>query len=145
MIWRFIAIGQFGLVEFSAMRWKLVGPVFLVSFLVGMWILKLNSDEEEKLTSVAQFAYAFWDDNGRWPNHVSELDLRRWQSRTVSYSNVVLAHPRHLSRNRAANRGMIVVYQYTGKRLWPYRWVCWGDLRTEYISNSRFERTMASQ
>ena len=127
------------------MRWKLAGPVFLVSLLLGIVILKSNSGEDEKLTSVAQFAYEFWGSNGHWPNNISELDLARWQSRTVSYRDVVLAHPRHLSRNPAANREIIVVYQYTGKRLWPYRWVCWGDLRTEYISNTRFERTMASQ
>jgi len=116
------------------MRWTIAGPVFAVSILAGVM-----------LTSVARFAYEFRNSTGNWPSDISQLGLDRRLSSRFSYRGVVLAHPRYLSRSPSANREKIIAYQYTGKRLWPYRWVCWGDLRTEYISNRRFERTMASQ
>jgi hypothetical protein len=120
------------------MRGTIAGPVFVVFILAVVMILESNFGEDYELTTVAEFAYEVLDSTGHWPSDVSELRLDRPGGSRNSFSNIVLAQPKHLSRSPTANREVIVAYQYTSKRLWPYRWVCWGDLRTEYISNGRF-------
>ena len=118
------------------------------------YILYQNYQARTELRIVGECSYEFRDRTGRWPSSMNELQRSCFQIGYTKYNypnetwgdNVHLVRPPgHLRQTPAENRDLIIAYQKTGKRLWPYRWVCWGDLRTTYVSNQTFESAMALQ
>ncbi len=134
------------------MRSKAKIGYFLTGFALLMWISVIIEADRYEVKTVAASIYEFRDVTGNWPvsiedlrNHTSlRMRLLPKQSWEQFIGDVVIVWPNNLSRTPDQSRNVILVYQQTGKRLWPFRWVCWGDLRTEYISTSRLNAALAS-
>src|SRR5258708_7206977 len=121
--------------------------------IVIMWIFVVNDADKYEVKTVAASIYEFRDVTGSWPPSIEDLrdhtSLRMRhlpkQSWEQLLGDVVIVWPNHMSRTPAQNKNVVLAYQQTGKRLWPLLWVCWGDLRTEYVSKSRLATALAAQ
>lgn len=68
--------------------------------------------------------------------------MRYWRSGLQNGSIVVVWNDK-LKPNPRDNSGVILAYHNKGLRAWLGRqWVCWGDLRTEYISSKRLKAVL---
>ena len=86
---------------------------------------------------------------GQWPSNPDDLSrtslplrFRYWRNVLDNGSMVIVWHD-NLQSDPRANAGVILAYHNRGLRAWLGRqWVCWGDLRTEYISSKRLKAVL---
>jgi len=84
--------------------------------------------------------YEYHDKIGHWPDHAEDLAQTSlpvrspyWKAMLDSGTNVIVWHE-DLKPNPSQNANVILAYHNRGLLAWMgQQWVCWGDLRTEYI------------
>ena len=98
------------------------------------------------LKLVGASMYEYHSNTGRWPAHVEDLaetslPLRSpyWKT-MIDSGTIVLVWHDNLNPDPTQNAGVILAYHNRGLLAQMGRhWVCWGDLRTEYITSSRLQ------
>ena len=99
-----------------------------------------------RLGALCAGIYEYHEATGQWPGKVADLAgtpmaacLRYWQDDILS-GRVVVLWPRDWQSNPKDNADKILAY-YTGGLISEFgkQWVCWGDLRTEYLSTDKLQ------
>jgi hypothetical protein len=92
------------------------------------------------LRLTASSMYEYHSRTGQWPTQIEDLAKTSlpqrspyWRQMLAEEVNVIVWH-KSLKPDPRANAGHILVYHNKGLIATRGRsWVCWGDLRTEYI------------
>ncbi len=92
------------------------------------------------LERIGSSIYEYHSQTERWPSQTDDLaktslpqQFRYWKQALVDKSIVVVWH-KNLKAEPNDNAGLILAYHNRGLYARLGRvWVCWGDLRTEYI------------
>lgn len=103
-----------------------------------------------ELRAIGQSVYEYHDATGQWPHNVDDLGqtslpvrVRYWKPSLESGSFVVVWHD-HLNPDPKDNRDAVLAYHNRGTlAMFGRQWVCWGDLRTEYVSSRRLKAALA--
>jgi hypothetical protein len=93
--------------------------------------------------------YEYHSRTGRWPAQAEDLaetslpvQSPYWKVMLDAGTNVIVWHD-NLKPDPKDNAGVILVYHNRGLLAWLGRhWVCWGDLRTEYITNRKLQASL---
>jgi len=101
------------------------------------------------LNAIGQAIYEFHTTTGQWPSQPEDLNrtsltlhLRYWRPVLDNGSIVVVWHD-NLQPHPQENANVILAYHNRGLLAELGRqWVCWGDLRTEYISSRRLKTVL---
>jgi hypothetical protein len=120
----------------------LIGGVAII-LLIGARFYSLSDISNESIRLHLRLLgsiYQYHDKTGRWPSRAEDLaqtslPIRSpyWKVMLDSGTNVVVWHD-DLKPNPAENASVVLAYHNRGLLAWLGRkWVCWGDLRTEYI------------
>jgi len=105
-----------------------------------------------QLHALGESVYEYHASTGSWPDSPEDLArtslpvrLRYWRS-VLENRSMVVVWPHNLDPNPLKNSGVVLAYHARGLRAQLGRqWVCWGDLRTEYISSKRLQAVLARQ
>lgn len=90
--------------------------------------------------------YEYHAKTGQWPARAEDLAQTSlparspyWKVMLDAGTNVVVWH-QDLKPEPAQNAGVILAYHNRGLLAWlGHQWVCWGDLRTEYIPSRELQ------
>ncbi len=96
--------------------------------------------------------YEYHASTGRWPDGAEDLvqtslPLRSpsWKVMLDSGTNVIVWH-NDLKPDPAANADVVLAYHNRGLLAYFGRqWVCWGDLRTEYVPSKQLRAHLAAR
>ena len=110
-------------------------------------IAHVAMQQQLKLFGSAMYEYHLA--TGRWPQRLDDLERtslplknRLWRETAPT---MVLLWPQDLRPDPKDNAGVLLAYHQAGLFNQLGRvWVCWGDLRTEHISNERL-RTLLTR
>ena len=102
-----------------------------------------------QLKTIGESIYEYHSQTGQWPHQIDELERtslglrsRSWKPVLENGAIVVVWHD-HLSANPAENRDKVLAYHNKGMlAMMGQQWVCWGDLRTEYVSSKRLQAAL---
>jgi hypothetical protein len=102
-----------------------------------------------QLKAIGQSIYEYHTLTGQWPTHIDDLEkttlgarLRYWKPILENGSIVVVWHD-HLNDNPADNRDVVLAYHNKGTlAMMGRQWVCWGDLRTEYVDTKTLKAAL---
>ena len=105
-----------------------------------------------QLKAIGESIYEYHTQTGQWPQNIDDLgrtslaaQLRYWKQALDSGSIVVVWHD-HLNPNPAENRDKVLAYHNKGTlAMMGQQWVCWGDLRTEYVDSKRLQAALGQQ
>jgi hypothetical protein len=89
---------------------------------------------------------------GRWPSRTDDLAitsitarLRYWKP-LIDGGNMVVVWHKKLDADPKNNASVVLVYHNQGLLATMGRqWVCWGDLRTEYMTTKRLREKLGSE
>jgi hypothetical protein len=139
-------------------NWKTImvaimaGVAFVVALLFFSGTTQV-ADESLKyeLNALGQSIYEYHAATGQWPSRPDDLArtslplrLHYWRSGLENGSIVIVFHD-NLKPDPRENSSVVLAYHNKGLRAWLGRqWVCWGDLRTEYISTTRLNAALNS-
>ena len=137
-------------------NWKTIGiaTAAAIAFLIVLLFFSGTTQVADEslryeLNTLGQSIYEYHAATGQWPSSPDNLArtslplrLRYWRPTLDNGSIVVVWHDK-LSADPKANASVILAYHNKGLRAWLGRqWVCWGDLRTEYISSKRLKAVL---
>ena len=140
-------------------RWRLiailtaVGLVFVVRLMFFSGTTEVAHESiRYELNAIGQSIYEYHTLTGKWPSTVDDLErtslgLRQhyWEA-TVQNGSIVIVWNDHLSPNPANNRDVVLAYHNRGTlAMMGQQWVCWGDLRTEYLPSKRLQAALDAQ
>jgi hypothetical protein len=123
---------------------KVVAGVCLA---VGAWIALFvyhttdiaNSSTQLHLQLLGSSVYEYHSNTGKWPTCIDDLaqtsvaQSRYWKW-ALENEVVVMVWPKGLSQDPEDNGHVVLAYHNKGLLAELGRvWVCWGDLRTEYV------------
>jgi hypothetical protein len=102
-----------------------------------------------QLKAIGQAVYEYHTLTGKWPEHIDDLDrtslgmrTRYWKPAVESGSIVIVFHD-HLNDNPADNPTAVLAYHNKGTlAMMGNQWVCWGDLRTEYVPSAKLKAAL---
>ena len=103
-----------------------------------------------ELKAIGQSIYEYHETMGQWPRNIDDLNrtslpvrVRYWKPSIESGSFVVVWN-QHLNPNPQDNRDAVLAYHNRGTlAMFGHQWVCWGDLRTEYVSSKTLHAALA--
>jgi hypothetical protein len=115
----------------------------------GLWDISIKSTRYD-LEVIGASIYEFHAQTGHWPAQPDDLGrtslplrLRYWRV-LLQQGNIVVVWPDKLSADPRQNSSAILAYHNQGLiEAFGSKWVCRGDLRTEYISNASLKRALA--
>lgn len=134
-------------------RWYLflgvLALVVLVLTLTGNTGTRQVSDEADKfhLRRIAESIYEHYALTGKWPGKAG--DLRKTSLGKLPY-DIPLIEDEHyvvlwgedLKPNPKENGQRLLVYAKGGPLRRGWKWVCWGDFRTEYLSEEQLQAVL---
>jgi len=137
-------------------KWIRVGLVLLgILAIGGAFVANMleigNHASRLHLELIGTSLYDYRARTGQWPTQASDLAITELPRQCphdiglIERGSYLVVWPRDLDLDRAKNAHRILVYENgTGLRDWVSgkRWVCWGDLRVEYIEHSRLEAAL---
>lgn len=140
--------------------WRHWKPVALIIGAVAVYLGFLlfsgptqvaNESLQYQLKVIGESIYDYHTQTGRWPQNIDDLErtslgaqLRHWKQALQSGSIVVVWHDR-LSPKPAENRDKVLAYHNKGAlAMMGSQWVCWGDLRTEYVDSKRLQAALGN-
>jgi hypothetical protein len=111
-----------------------------------------NQALQYQLQVIGRSIYEYHAKTGQWPDKVDDLEatsigmgLRYWKPIIHNGSIVIVWHDT-LHPDPKDNAGVILAYHNKGLLAWMGRqWVCWGDLRTEYLSSRRLRDALKTE
>ncbi len=126
--------------------WKIKIAIVVVGIIafVGVRFYSVTDSSDKSirlhLALLGSSVYEYHANTGQWPSRAEDLahtslPVRSpyWKTMLDSGTNVVVWH-NDLRTNPADNAQVVLAYHNRGLLAWLGRqWVCWGDLRTEYI------------
>src|SRR5262249_21547987 len=94
-----------------------------------------------QLKLFAESIYEYHSVTGRWPATIDDLAQTSLPDKTPPWrttaSLIVFRWPQNLNPDPKANVNVILLYYNAGLlSSLGRKWVCWGDLRTEYLRSS---------
>ncbi len=101
----------------------------------------------------ASSIYECHDLTGKWPTKIDDFAKTSlavkypqwWKSQLESGADVIV-WPKNLKPDPKGNGHVILVYHYKGLDAEEGRmWVCWGDLRTEWITPGELKKHLDNQ
>jgi hypothetical protein len=120
-----------------------IGAAAMV-LLLGVRFFSLSDISNESirlhLTLLGSSIYEYHGKTGHWPATSEDLAQTslplhspHWKTMLDTGTNVIVWHD-DLKSNPSDNANFILAYHNRGFLAWlGHHWVCWGDLRTEYI------------
>ncbi len=104
-----------------------------------------------ELKAIGQSIYEYHANTGQWPSGPEDLQktslgvrLRYWEPALRNGSMVIVWHD-DLKADPKDNADVILAYHNRGLLAdMGWQWVCWGDLRTEYISSKRLRAVLSA-
>jgi hypothetical protein len=137
------------------MKWKQTTGAILGACLVGILVVFGNiwsthdiahEAIQLHLRLLAASIYEYHEMTGEWPTRVQDLERTTLEQRSPHWrvvvdagTNVIVWH-RDLKPDPKDNAGVVLTYHNRGLLAWLGRkWVCFGDLRTEYVRSGELE------
>ncbi len=99
-----------------------------------------------RLEALGASIYEYHTATGQWPDQAADLAgtsmavrMRYWQD-DIQSGRVVVLWPHNLKPNPRDNADRVLAY-FTGGLISKFgrQWVCWGDLRTEYLPTEKLQ------
>jgi len=125
-----------------------VAALLLSGFFIYNSIDISNQTIRFRLKALGASIYEYRALTGHWPAKADDLSmtsmalkLRYWQDELQNGSVVVL-WPRNLKPHPRDNGGRILAYFQGGLISTFGNWVCWGDLRTEYLPTDKLQAAL---
>lgn len=140
-------------------KWKLVAALVIGGLALAAVVLfysgvadVASQAVEYQLKTFGQAIYEYHTITGNWPQDAEDLNrtslplrLRYWRA-TLDNGSIVIVWHKNLHSDPAANAGVVLVYHNRGLLAeMGHQWVCWGDLRNEYISSRKLKQTLAAE
>jgi hypothetical protein len=102
---------------------------------------------------IGESMYEFHEKTGRWPVRPDDLAETSFPKKTPYWRQdvegpafVVLWPKEGMKPDPKANARTVLVYHDKGTLAWFGRkWVCWGDLRTEYVATGKLREQLRNQ
>ena len=102
---------------------------------------------------IGESMYEFHRRTGRWPKGADDLaqtsfplKTRYWRSDVEGPAFVVLWPRDRMKPDPKDNAQIVLVYHNRGTLAeFGRKWVCWGDLRTEYVKTADLEKRLKDQ
>jgi len=123
---------------------KIAAGCAAILLLVGVRFYSLsdisNASIRLHLSLLGSSIYEYKAKTGQWPATAEDLaqtslPIRspHWKAMLDTRTNIIVWHT-DLRSNPAENATVVLAYHNKGLLAWfGHQWVCWGDLRTEYI------------
>lgn len=126
-----------------------IGGITLILLLVVRFYTFSDISNESirlQLGLLGSSIYEYHEKAGHWPVRAEDLAQTSlparspyWKAMLDSGSNVIVWHD-DLKANPSENADAILAYHKKGLLAWMgLQWVCWGDLRTEYIPSKELQ------
>ena len=117
----------------------------------GLWDISIRAIRYQ-LEVTGSSVYEYHTLTGHWPTQADDLastslplKLRYWRM-LVEQGNIVVVWHTDLSADPKLNSNAVLAYHNQGLiAAFGRKWVCWGNLRTEYISNEKLRQALATQ
>jgi hypothetical protein len=104
-----------------------------------------------RLEALGASIYEYQAAAGHWPDKAADLAgtsmamrLRYWQD-DIKTGRVVVLWPQNLKPHPQDNADRILAYYNRGLISTLGNWVCWGDLRTEYLRTEKLQAVLKGQ
>ncbi len=134
---------------------KILISAGVVLVLVGFYIYNTMDVSSQavryRLGALCESFYEYHAATGQWPAKSGDLAgtsmavrLRYWQD-DIQTGRVVVLWPQNLKPNPEDNADRILAYYNGGLISTLGNWVCWGDLRTEYLSTNKLDAILKSE
>lgn len=101
-----------------------------------------------RLKILGESIYEYHAATGHWPGQAEDLartsmavQMRFWQE-DIQSGGVVVIWPQNLKPNLKDNADRILAYYRGGLISSLGNWVCWGDLRTEYLPAEKLQAAL---
>lgn len=115
----------------------------------GLWDISISTTRYD-LQLFGASIYEFHDRFGRWPSSADDLGrtslpekMPHWNT-VLSIGTVVIVWPKDMDAAPSKNANLVLAYHQRGLiSAFGHKWVCWGDLRTEYIPDSRLRAAIS--
>jgi hypothetical protein len=116
-----------------------------------LWDISISTTRHD-LEVVGASIYEFHDQFGRWPASADDLartslsaKMPYWRT-ILSAGTVVIEWPKSIDPLPHNNTRIVLAYYNRGLiSAFGHKWVCWGDLRTEYVADARLQGAIATQ
>jgi hypothetical protein len=101
------------------------------------------------LKTICESEYEYHSQTGKWAASLDDLATTSLPARFPLWrstaENMVILWPKDLNRDPKENRSVILAYYRVGlySKL-GHMWVCWGDLRTEFMDEKELRARVAS-
>ncbi len=140
------------------LSWKRIAILVIGAIALAVVVLFLSGTTQVahealqyQLQAIGQSIYEYHANTGQWPSGPGDIEktsfglrLRYWEPALRNGSIVIVWH-NNLQANPRDNANLILAYHNRGLLADMGRqWVCWGDLRTEYISSRRLEAILSA-
>jgi hypothetical protein len=138
--------------------WKTIAiAAGLVVLLViyRFWSLSDIASEATKLhlRMVGESIYEFHDKTARWPKDAGDLAQTSlpvrtpvWRDDVNGMAFAIVWPNERMKPDPKDNAERVLVYHYRGVlAMLGRKWVCWGDLRTEYVKDSELRARLKTQ
>lgn len=134
---------------------KIVASVFTLALLVTIGFYSLSDIGHQAIRLHLQLygasLYEYHGQTGRWPTQIDDLAQTslpqkspHWKIMLEDGANVIV-WPKNLKADPKDNAAIILAYHNKGLLASLGRvWVCWGDLRTEYITTEELQAHLAA-
>jgi hypothetical protein len=152
-------VQRYAKVLLMALNWKPVLVLVVVGIVLGVAMLFFSGTTDiaheslkYELNAIGQSIYEYHAQTGQWPSSADDLERtslslrQRYWRPTLDNGSIVIVWHDELKPNPKDNGGVILAYHNRGLLAEMGRqWVCWGDLRTEYISSKRLKAVLNSE
>jgi hypothetical protein len=135
---------------------KTVAGIVLVALVAGLAFYSLSDIGHQALQLHLELygssIYEYHARTGQWPSSADDLARTslpekspHWKT-MLDNGTIVIVWPRNLQSDPRNNPGVILAYHNRGLLASMGRvWVCWGDLRTEYIGSADLQSHLRNQ
>ncbi|SRR6266496_4275035 len=119
---------------------------FVAILLIGIAVSpSKHKNMARALNSIGESIYLYHKEIGRWPTEAGYIRTEP-ERRMVQHGTIVVVWHVNLRSDPKQNSGAILAYQAKGLRTWlGFTYVCWGDLRTEIMTQWQLRRALDSQ
>ena len=123
-----------------SVRWFLLAVLFLCL------VLFPTRQERHELYSIGFNIYGYHERTGRWPTKTEDISssFSEHLSNSIREGKIVVVWRVSLQPTLKQNPDAILAYEKGGIRTWlGLTDVCWGDLRTDVITEWQLQRALA--
>ncbi len=141
---RWIVFAAAGALLLAAVLYNFLGPGSLTEV--------AHESVRYELRAIGTSIYEYHASTGTWPSRAEDLDKTSLATRspywkaTIDNRSVIIVWHDDLKPDPRDNARVVLAYHNRGLIAEMGRhWVCWGDLRTEYITDAQLRTSLGAE